>query len=387
MTRAAAVKAAGPHAGLTIRVDLGAYGYLGPGKIALMEAISRHGSITAAGKEMGMVLPARMAPGRRGQPHLPGATGRDPDGWGRRRRIASHEAWPGCGRPLPCHRGGCGHGHCSQHACAQGCKGTQDVPNWIRLQAMRLKRDREIEHSIIELAQALVRVDHAAVAALADNILKRFGPVSVLMNNAALAGGADALSSPRVWDSVIGINLMGVFNGVQAFVPAMIDSGRPGIVINTGSKQGITQPPGNTAYNVSKSAVKAPTEGLAHTLREKTSKRITAHLLIPGFTFTGMTRAGGEKPAAAWTAEQVADFMFGRLEAGDFYILCPDNDVTREMDERRMVWAMGDIIENRPALSPLASGLPGCVRCLYGAARATIAAIRVSGLTVCRRGE
>ena len=39
------------------------------------------------------------------------------------------------------------------------------------------------------------------------------------------------------------------------------------------------------------------------------------------------------------------------LAAGDFYILCPDNDVPRALDERRMAWAVGDIIENRPALS------------------------------------
>jgi hypothetical protein len=45
------------------------------------------------------------------------------------------------------------------------------------------------------------------------------------------------------------------------------------------------------------------------------------------------------------------DFMMERIAAGDFYILCPDNDVTREMDEKRMAWAMGDVIENRPALS------------------------------------
>jgi hypothetical protein len=43
--------------------------------------------------------------------------------------------------------------------------------------------------------------------------------------------------------------------------------------------------------------------------------------------------------------------MFERLAAGDFYILCPDNDVTREMDEKRMAWAVGDLIKNRPALS------------------------------------
>jgi len=149
---------------------------------------------------------------------------------------------------------------------------------------------------------------------------------------------------------VIAINLMGVLHGVQAFVPAMVASTRPGLVINTGSKQGITQPPGNTAYNVSKSGVKALTEGLAHTLREATGGRIRAHLLIPRFTHTGMT-GRVEKPAGAWTAEQVVDFMLASLDKGDFYILCPDNEVTRELDEKRMAWAVGNIIENRPALS------------------------------------
>jgi hypothetical protein len=96
---------------------------------------------------------------------------------------------------------------------------------------------------------------------------------------------------------------------------------------------------------------KALTKGLAHSLLETTGSRVTAHLLIPGFTFTGMTRAGGEKPAGARTPEQVVNFMMERIAAGDFYILCPDNDVTREMDEKRMAWAVGDVIENRPALS------------------------------------
>jgi NAD(P)-dependent dehydrogenase (short-subunit alcohol dehydrogenase family) len=192
--------------------------------------------------------------------------------------------------------------------------------------------------------------NRAAVEKLAHDIRLRFGPVSVLMNNAAIHGGADTLSGPEIWHNVIGINLMGVLHGVQAFVPALIESGRPGIVINTGSKQGITQPPGNTAYNVAKAGVKALTEGLAHTLRQKAGDRVTAHLLIPGFTYTGMTNAS-EKPAGAWTPAQVVDFLFERLEAGDFYILCPDNEVTRAMDEKRMAWAMGDVIENRPALS------------------------------------
>jgi hypothetical protein len=43
--------------------------------------------------------------------------------------------------------------------------------------------------------------------------------------------------------------------------------------------------------------------------------------------------------------------MIERLESNDFYILCPDNDVKRPLDERRILWAAGDIVENRPALS------------------------------------
>ncbi|MGU3494851.1 SDR family NAD(P)-dependent oxidoreductase [Xanthobacteraceae bacterium A53D] len=192
--------------------------------------------------------------------------------------------------------------------------------------------------------------DRAAMSALAEDIRGRFGPVSIIMNNAAVDRGGDALSDPAGWDRVLGVNLFGVLNGVQAFVPAMVAGDTAGLVINTGSKQGITQPPGDTAYNVSKSAVKSLTEGLEHTLREATKGRVSAHLLIPGYTHTGLTRAA-EKPPAAWTAEQVVDFMLERLEAGDFYILCPDNDVTRATDEKRMAWAIGDIIENRPALS------------------------------------
>lgn len=43
--------------------------------------------------------------------------------------------------------------------------------------------------------------------------------------------------------------------------------------------------------------------------------------------------------------------MLERLAAGDFYILCPDNDVPRALDEKRILWAAGDIVENRPPLS------------------------------------
>jgi NAD(P)-dependent dehydrogenase (short-subunit alcohol dehydrogenase family) len=192
--------------------------------------------------------------------------------------------------------------------------------------------------------------DRAAVEHLAAAAFDAFGVVHVLMNNAAIGlNPGKTWEGGDGWRTLLGVNLWGVIHGVQAFAPAMLASGAPGLVINTGSKQGITLPPGNSAYNVSKAGVKAYTELLAHDLRTA-GAAITAHLLIPGFTYTGMT-ARGEKPPAAWTADQVVDFMLQSLARGDFYILCPDNDVTRATDEKRMRWSAGDIIENRPALS------------------------------------
>lgn len=177
-------------------------------------------------------------------------------------------------------------------------------------------------------------------------------PIGILMNNAGVGGGGDALASREAWDRVLGVNFYGVLNGVQTFAPMMIAAGVPAVIVNTGSKQGITTPPGDTAYNVSKAAVKVLTEGLAHTLRNTPGCPVSAHLLIPGFVWTRMTARGRvDKPDGAWTAEETVDFALGRLVAGDFYILCPDNETPTALDHKRIAWAAGDITENRPALS------------------------------------
>jgi NAD(P)-dependent dehydrogenase (short-subunit alcohol dehydrogenase family) len=185
---------------------------------------------------------------------------------------------------------------------------------------------------------------------LKDRACAAFGEVAFLMNNAGIGGGGELFGAPDRWRRILDVNLWGVINGVQAFAPAMMRQGTDCAIVNTGSKQGITCPPGDTAYNLSKAGVKVVTEALAHELRNSAGGKVTAHLLIPGFTFTGMTQSQ-VKPDAAWTPGQVADFMIDAMSAGDFYILCPDNSVTRQMDELRMLWAAGDIVENRPALS------------------------------------
>jgi NAD(P)-dependent dehydrogenase (short-subunit alcohol dehydrogenase family) len=204
--------------------------------------------------------------------------------------------------------------------------------------------------NIMTAAVDVSRVEE--VTALESAVQKRFGGTDVLMNNAGISPSAKMFGPMENWQRVFAVNLWGVVHGSQIFAPHMIERGRPGLIINTGSKQGITTPPGEPAYNVTKAAVKAFTEALQHELRNTEGCRISAHLLIPGHVFTGLTARGRtEKPPGAWTAEQTVDFMIERLEAGDFYILCPDNDVPRSLDERRILWAAGDIVENRPPLS------------------------------------
>jgi len=190
------------------------------------------------------------------------------------------------------------------------------------------------------------------VAALETAVRKRFGGVDIVMNNAGIQPGSQMFGPLQNWQRILGVNLWGVIHGAQVFAPGMIERGRPGLIINTGSKQGITTPPGDPAYNVSKAGVKAFTEALQHELRHAAGGRVSAHLFIPGFVFTGLTAKGRtDKPAGAWTPEQTVDFMIERVTAGDFYVLCPDNDVPRKLDERRILWAASDIVENRPALS------------------------------------
>ena len=132
----------------------------------------------------------------------------------------------------------------------------------------------------------------------------------------------------------------------------MLEAGEAAAVINTGSKQGITNPPGNYAYNLSKAGVKAYTESVAHALRQLDGCPVSAHLLIPGFTYTGMiARFFKEQPPGAWSPDQVVDFLLDALARGDFYVLCPDNETPRALDEKRIQWNTDDLLRSRSALS------------------------------------
>jgi len=190
------------------------------------------------------------------------------------------------------------------------------------------------------------------VQRLRDKVYEAWGEVAVLINNAAIGPDSKSWELLDNWRSIFEVNVFGVVNVQQTFVPSMLYQENQAMVINTGSKQGITNPPGNPAYNATKAAIKSLTEGLAHELRERPACNVTAHLFVPGWTFTGLTaRSGGVKPAGAWTAEETVLYMLDHVRLGEFYILCPDNEARRELDQLRIMWGAADVAEGRPALS------------------------------------
>lgn len=219
--------------------------------------------------------------------------------------------------------------------------------------ALGAARDAAMASGAVEaIAVATDVADVSQLRALVDTVYARFGAVHLLMNNAGLQPGSSIFDAEGNWDRILGVNMMGIVRGSQIFVPRMIEGGQPGLVINTGSKQGITTPPGDPAYNLSKAGVKVFTESMQHALRNMQGCRVEARLFIPGFVFTPLTAHGrSEKPDGAWTPEETVAFLFRSVEQGDFYILCPDNEVTRELDAKRIRWSAGDIAENRPPLS------------------------------------
>jgi len=214
------------------------------------------------------------------------------------------------------------------------------------LAALLPNKENDVITSVTNVA------DFASVQHLKDEVYKKFGEVSVLLNNAGISPATSSFGNYDEWRKLLDVNLFGILHGQQAFLPEMIKQGKPAAVVNVGSKQGITNPPGNPAYSVSKAAVRAMTEQLAHELRNTPGSQISAHLLVPGWTYTSLTAHGkAEKPAGAWFPEQVADRLLQGLSGNEFYIICPDNDVTWELDQKRIQWTTDDIIKGRPPLS------------------------------------
>lgn len=211
---------------------------------------------------------------------------------------------------------------------------------------------------------------------LCERAHERFGEVHVLCNNAGVAGGGGALweSSERDWSWVLGVNLMGVVHGIQAFVPRMLAHGGEGHIVNTSSVVGLSSGAGSV-YSVSKHAVTRLSEGLHHDLRAAGSK-LGVSVLCPGMIATRIMESdrnrppelrneGSPDPQLATRREQVkklfsergmrpervGEIVLDAIRAERFYIL------THPEIKARVEVRMRDILEERGP-SPLPPAPP-----------------------------
>ncbi|WP_088212417.1 SDR family NAD(P)-dependent oxidoreductase [Shewanella sp. Shew256] len=212
-----------------------------------------------------------------------------------------------------------------------------------------------VRHPNVQLKAVVGDVTAESAQFQLFNTATDWGDVSLLINNVAVINAAGPWERNNNWRSVMEINFWAALALQQYFVPHLLKQGYHSAIVNLGSKEGITTPPGNAAYSVSKAAIKVLTEQLAHELRQTPDSLISAHLLVPGYTFTPMNYPGmndsTEKPAAMWSADQVVDRMFAGMANDDFYIFCEDNEVSWPLDQLRLQWSADDMILNRPALS------------------------------------
>jgi len=132
--------------------------------------------------------------------------------------------------------------------------------------------------------------DPDAVEAFAVSVFATDGHVDILHNNAGIGyGGGIESTTIADWQRVIGVNLLGVAYGIQAFVPRMLEQGRPASVINTASQAGLTPTPKMAPYSASKYGV----VGMTESLNAELSKRgIHFSAICPGIIDTPIVATG-----------------------------------------------------------------------------------------------
>lgn len=189
--------------------------------------------------------------------------------------------------------GGSGIGRALAHAfAAQGMKVVLADVNEVSMRAV----EAELAEGGTEVLPVVCDTSlEAEVHALAQATLDRFGAAHVLCNNAGVAGKTDPWSGPMSsWEWVVGINLYGVVHGIRAFLPIMQDQGE-GHIVNTASMAGLVALPGAAAYNATKTAVVALTEGLFLEMRGLGSP-VGVSVLCPGFVKTDLVTSQQWQP-------------------------------------------------------------------------------------------
>jgi NAD(P)-dependent dehydrogenase (short-subunit alcohol dehydrogenase family) len=149
--------------------------------------------------------------------------------------------------------------------------------------------------------------DRSAYARVADEAESRLGPVSILCNNAGVAGDQHVTRlTYEYWDWVIGINLHGVINGIQTFLPRMLNRGGGGHIVNTASGAGLAATSSGLLYTTSKFAVVGLSESLRIALEPF---QIGVSVLCPGPVNTKIiSNSRQTQPPTQVTAEEAKVF-------------------------------------------------------------------------------
>ncbi len=201
----------------------------------------------------------------------------------------------------------------------------------------------------------------ADVFAMRDAALAEFGAAHLVFNNAGVGGGLTIGTPKAIWDWVLGVNVDGVVNGVNAFVPLFLEQDE-GHVINTASEAGLVGVPGSGPYCASKFAVVGLSEALFQELA-LTGKNVHVTVLCPNFVRTRINESQRNMPSelvsyledpVAQEVKKLADaavnsgidpadvaqMVEDAVVANRFWILTNEHSATR-ITEQRLAWMRG----------------------------------------------
>ena len=168
-----------------------------------------------------------------------------------------------------------------------------------------IKRDDNFNSLENELSELNVKAkgyesdasDFNQAQTLADEIVKEFGKIDVLVNNAGITRDTMLMRmTEEQWDMVIRVNLKSVFNLTKAVQKTML-SQRKGSIINMSSVVGVSGNPGQANYSASKSGIIGFTKSVA---RELGARNVRCNAIAPGFIETEMTAAIPEEYRKEW---------------------------------------------------------------------------------------
>jgi NAD(P)-dependent dehydrogenase (short-subunit alcohol dehydrogenase family) len=232
----------------------------------------------------------------------------------------------------------------------------------------------DIEEAALRAATAELREGGAAVEGVRCDVRREedlvnlreaaigaFGAAHLIFNNAGVAAGPAVGTPKAVWDWVLAVNVDGVINGINAFVPYFLERGE-GHVVSTASLAGLGGVPGMGAYCASKFAVVGISESLFHELILH-GGAVGVSVLCPGFVRTRIHeshrnipdelvsyledpvaqmvgQAAAEAVSAGIDPAEVADEVLAAVEANRFWIL-PHERVALRTTELRLAWMRG----------------------------------------------